>query len=388
MKRAVLIVLDSAGVGSLPDAERFGDAGADTMGHIISKRGLETPNMDRLGLRCIDGVSFHKKTADISGCYGKAAEQTLAKDTTSGHWEIAGHPMERPFRTYPNGFPHRVIREFEARIGRKTLGNYTASGTEIIRILGEEHMRTGKPIVYTSADSVFQIAAHEEVIPIEELYRYCQIARELLVGDDAVGRIIARPFVGAPGDFQRTSRRRDYALAPEQDTILDSIVASGQEVMAVGKIEDIFCNRGISRSDHTTNNDAGVEAILRFLQEDGQGLIFANLVDFDTLYGHRNDLDGYGKALERFDAQLPRITGAMRGEDLLMVTADHGCDPTFPGTDHTREYIPILVWGRGVRRGVNLEVRDTFADIGSTIHEYLGLGPWRCGSSFLGEILE
>lgn len=387
MNRAILIVLDSAGVGHLPDADRFGDVGADTIGHIIEKVGLNTPNLDRLGLRDIDGVSFYKPHGDLLGCYGKAAEKTLAKDTTCGHWEMAGYIMDVPFRTFPNGFPPEIMERFERECGRGTIGNCVASGTEIIERLGEEHVKTGKLIVYTSADSVFQIAAHESVVPIEDLYRYCEIARKLLVDDIAVGRIIARPFEGADGHFKRTERRRDYALAPEGDTMLDAIVKAGRDVAAVGKIEDIFCRRGVTKVEHTTNNQAGIDATLRFLKSDVEGLIFTNLVDFDMLYGHRNDVRGYGAALEAFDVRLPEIMAAMREDDLLIITADHGCDPAFPGTDHTREYIPILVYGKQLKQNVNIGVRDTFADIAATVCEYIGLGDRHCGKSFLKEIV-
>lgn len=384
--RAIIIVLDSAGVGYLPDAAEFGDVGADTFGHIIEKRGLHTPNMDSLGLRNIDGVSFYAPRDNIAGCYGKAAELTKAKDTTCGHWEIAGYPMDVPFRTYPDGFPPEILGEFERRTGRGTLGNCVASGTEIITRLGAEHMETGKPIVYTSADSVFQIAAHEGIIPLADLYRYCEIAREMFVGDIAVGRIIARPFIGEPNGFTRTENRRDFALAPEQDTVLDAIVKAGKDVVAVGKIEDIFCHRGISVVEHTTNNHAGIDATVRFIRGDSDGLIFTNLVDFDMLYGHRRDVAGYGAVLEYFDSRLPEIMAAMKPDDLLIITADHGCDPAFSGTDHTREYIPILAYGKSVKSGVNLGARETFADIGASVYDYLGLGEWPCGTSFMGEI--
>lgn len=386
MKRSILIVIDSAGVGYLPDAHKFGDEGADTFGHIIEKRGLNSPNMDQLGLRSIQGTSFHGPTAEVTGCFGKAAETTMAKDTTSGHWEMAGFPMSVPFRTYPQGFPRDVLEPFEKAVGRGTIGNSAESGTAIMDRLGKEHMDTGNLIIYTSADSVFQVAAHEDIVPIDELYRICQIARDMLVGDNAVGRVIARPFEGKPGEFRRTARRRDFALEPEGDTILDAIVRAGKEVAAVGKIEDIFCNRGISRTEHTTNNAAGIDATLAYMASDVDGLIFTNLVDFDMLFGHRNDVEGYGKALEYFDSRLPEIIAALQPDDLLIVTADHGCDPTFPGTDHTREYIPIMAYGPGFRQGVDLGIRTTFADIGATIMEHLGLEAWPVGKSFLPEM--
>ena len=385
-KKALLVVLDSVGVGALPDAAEFGDAGADTVGHIIRTLGLNTPNLDRLGLRAIGGTSFYQGADGVTGCYGKAAEKTHAKDTTCGHWEIAGLVMEKPFRTYPKGFPREVMEEFEQRIGRGTLGNCTASGTEIIQRLGDEHVATGKPIIYTSADSVFQIAAHEEVIPLDQLYEFCRIAREMLMGENAVGRIIARPFVGTSGAYKRTENRRDFALPPEKDTVLVGIEKAGMDVVGIGKIEDIFCRAGITKVDHTTNNHDGIEATVKYAGESLSGLVFTNLVDFDMLYGHRNDGAGYGAALEYFDRNLPRIQQAMGEEDLLIITADHGCDPNFPGSDHTREYIPLLVYGKQLRQGVDLGVRATFADIAATIYDFLGLGKWEIGTSFWGDI--
>ena len=321
-----------------------------------------------------------------SAAYGRSLEVTKAKDTTSGHWEMSGFPMEIPFRTYPNGFPEEVISEFERLTGRGVIGNEVASGTEIIQRLGDEHVRTGKLIVYTSADSVFQIAAHEEVVPLPELYRYCEIARNMLVGDNLVGRVIARPFVGGDGVYTRTENRRDYALEPMGRTILDGLCEKGMDVVGIGKIEDIFAHRGITTVDHTKNNPDGIEATLRFLREGRGDFIFTNLVDTDMLYGHRNDPEGYASALEYFDAKLPEIRGAMTDEDMLIITADHGCDPCYPGTDHTREYIPILaVIGSG--RRADLGDRSSFADIGATVYEYLTGEKWHCGKSFLNELL-
>lgn len=385
-KKVLLIVLDSAGAGEMPDAAAFGDAGADTIGHIIKNRGLNTPNMDALGLRCIKGTSFYTGEGGHMGSYGKAAEKTHAKDTTCGHFELAGFIMDKPFKTYPNGFPKRVMDEFEKRIGRGTLGNCTASGTQIINELGDEHVKTGKPIIYTSADSVFQIAAHEEVIPLEELYRMCEIARELLMGDDLVGRVIARPFIGTSGNYKRTEHRRDFALPPEKDTILNALQKAGYDVVGVGKIEDIFCKSGITEVDHTTNNTAGTEAAIRYAKSDKNGLVFINLVDFDMVYGHRNDVEGYGAALEAFDRKLPEIIAGMNDEDLLIITADHGCDPTYPGTDHTREYIPLLIYGKNIKTGVDIGTRETYADVAATIADFFGLDPWPVGTSFLPEI--
>ncbi|MBQ1893303.1 MAG: phosphopentomutase [Clostridia bacterium] len=384
-KRAFIIVLDSAGIGSLPDAADFGDEGAHTFGHIWERRGMNIPNMLSLGIGNIEG-SRMPRVKYPRAAFGRSLEITKAKDTTSGHWEMAGFPMNVPFRTYPNGFPPHIIERFEKAIGRGVLGNEVASGTEIIQRLGDEHVRTGKPIVYTSADSVFQIAAHEEVIPLEELYGLCLTAREMLVGDDLVGRVIARPFVGGNGVYTRTENRRDYALAPMEPTILDALSEKGLDVVGIGKIEDIFAHRGITTVDHTKNNPDGIEATLRFLREGKGDFVFTNLVDTDMLYGHRNDVEGYGAALEYFDAKLPDILAAMTEDDLLIITADHGCDPCYPGTDHTREYIPILALvGRG--KPAELGTRNSFADIGATVYEYLTGEKWRCGDSFLDSLI-
>lgn len=388
-KRAILIVLDSAGIGALPDAAAFGDEGANTLGNIRRVRGrLALPNLYRLGLANIEGSTLPDVAAAPAGAFGRCAEHTLAKDTTCGHWEMAGLPLDKPFRTYPNGFPAELMHRFEQAIGRGTLGNCVASGTEIIQRLGDEHVRTGFPIVYTSADSVFQIAAHEQVIPVEQLYQICETARSLLTGDNLVGRVIARPFIGGSGAYQRTERRRDYALPPFSDTILDALDGAGLPVVGIGKIEDIFCHRGVTIVDHTRNNPDGIAATQRFIESGEGAFLFVNLVDFDMLYGHRNDVEGYAAALEAFDRALPAMLGALRENDILMVTADHGCDPTTPGTDHTREYIPLVVAGQHVRAGVNLGTRDTFADIGATVYEYLTGDRWRVGNSFLNDIWE
>ena len=384
-KRAAIIVLDSVGIGSLPDAIEFGDAGAHTLGHVYACRGMKIPHMLQMGLGNIKG-SMLPRVMLPSAAYGRSLEVTKAKDTTSGHWEMAGFPMEVPFRTYPNGFPQEIIGEFERRTGRRVIGNEVASGTEIIQRLGDEHVRTGALIVYTSADSVFQIAAHEGVVPLEELYRYCAIAREMLVGDNLVGRVIARPFVGKDGVYTRTENRRDYALEPMGKTILDGLCERGMDVVGIGKIEDIFAHRGITTVDHTKNNPDGIEATIRFLKEGRGDFIFTNLVDTDMLYGHRNDPEGYAKALEYFDAKLPEIRRSMTRGDLLIITADHGCDPCFPGTDHTREYIPVLaVIGHG--KPADLGTRSSFADIGATVYEYLTGEKWTCGKSFLEKLL-
>lgn len=384
-KRFIIIVLDSVGIGAQPDAALYGDEGANTLGNLYKTRGLNIPNMLALGLGNIEGSGL-PQAASPKGCFGRAAEITKAKDTTSGHWEMAGVVMDPPFRTYPNGFPQRVIDAFEKGTGRGTLGNCVASGTEIIQELGDEHVKTGRLIVYTSADSVFQIAAHQDVVPLEELYRACEVAREILVGDDLVGRVIARPFTGSSGKYTRTEFRRDYAIPPVGDTILDALTAKGLTTVCVGKIEDIFHRRGVSISDHTRNNHDGIEATLRFIGEGAGDLIFANLVDFDMLYGHRNDIEGYGAALEYFDARLPELIAAMREGDVMLITADHGCDPTTASTDHSREYIPILASGPKLAGGADLGTRKSFADIGSTAIEYLTGEPWRIGASFLSEL--
>lgn len=386
--RAILIVLDSAGIGSLPDAADFGDDGANTICNIYRRRGsLHLPNLYALGLSRIAGAeSLPPFGGEVRGAYGRAMEKTHAKDTTCGHWEMAGVIMDEPFQTYPKGFPPRIMEAFEAKIGRGTLGNCVASGTAIIQELGDEHVKTGKPIVYTSADSVFQIAAHEQVIPPQRLYEMCEAARAMLVGPDLVGRVIARPFIGADGHYTRTENRRDFAVPPIKDTILDGLVSQGYETIAVGKIEDIFCHRGITKADHTKNNPDGIEATLRYIQAGKGDLIFTNLVDTDMLYGHRNDVEGYARALEYFDVRLPQIMAAMGPKDLLIITADHGCDPTWPGTDHTREYIPILAYGKGLRGAVSLGTRASFADIGCTAFEHITGKPWKVGESFLGAI--
>lgn len=385
-KRVILIVLDSVGVGELPDAYKFGDEGSNTLGHVTEKTGVELPNMGRLGLGNIIPLKSVPENPNAICGYGKMAEKSAGKDTTTGHWEIAGLFIEKPFPTYPHGFPDEIIKEFEKRIGRKVLGNKPASGTEIIKELGEEHVKTGYPIVYTSADSVFQVAAHENVIPVEELYRICEIAREILKGDHAVGRVIARPFTGTPGNFVRTGNRRDFSLKPFEPTILDMLKEDGYEVFAIGKIEDIFAGQGITGKNHTTNNDEGITATIKAMDEIKNGLIFTNLVDFDMLYGHRNDVEGYAKALKHFDNRLPEIMEKLTKEDLLIITADHGCDPTTESTDHSREYVPLLVYSPLMKHGVNLGVRSTYADIAATIAETFRVGPTKHGTSFLKEL--
>ncbi len=382
-QRVILIVLDSVGCGDAPDAAAYGDTGSNTLANTArAVGGLHLPHLERLGLghlTAIEGVPPHPAP---EGCFGRLTEISAGKDTTTGHWELAGLPLLKPFPTYPEGFPADLIADFERRIGRCVLGNYPASGTAIIEQLGAQHMRTGCPIVYTSADSVFQIAAHEEIIPVEELYHMCQIARELLTGDHAVARVIARPFLGQPGNFQRTERRKDFSLPPPGDTILDVLKAAGKSVIGIGKIEDIFAYRGLTHSLHTTNNVDGVDAILRLMAQPDAGLIFANLVDFDMLYGHRNDPHGYAQALEQFDARLPALEAGLRDGDILMLTADHGNDPTTPSTDHSRERVPILVTGPRVRRGVFLGTRDSFADVAATVAELLNVEWNSAGESF------
>lgn len=385
-KRAIIIVLDSVGIGELPDAAEFGDEGSHTLGNTYAQRPMEIPNMLALGLGNIENSKL-PPVEDPRGAYGRSAERTKAKDTTSGHWEMAGLPMDVPFRTYPDGFPRSVMNEFEMKIHRGTLGNCVASGTVIINELGDEHVRTGKPIVYTSADSVFQIAAHEEVIPLDKLYKMCETAREMLVGDNLVGRVIARPFIGSDGHYTRTENRRDFALEPIGETILDRLSGKGMDVVGIGKIEDIFAHRGVTTVDHTKNNPDGIEATIRFLKEGRGDFIFTNLVDTDMLYGHRNDVEGYAGALEYFDKKLPEIMDAMSDDDLLIVTADHGCDPTTPSTDHSREYIPILVWGRHVK-SCDLGTLSTFADIGATVVDYLTGEDFGVGTSFLGKVIK
>jgi len=383
--RVVLVVLDSAGIGEMLDAGDYGDTGADTLGHVLGSREMRIPNLQQMGLANIRRLPVDP-VEKPNGIFGKAATSSRGKDTTTGHWEMSGIITAKPFPTYPNGFPPRVIESFERAIGRKVLGNKPASGTEIIKELGEEHVLTGRPIVYTSADSVFQIAAHEEVVPLEQLYQWSRIAREQLTGEDEVGRVIARPFVGEPGNFRRTEARQDFAIDPPEDTLLDRVKSAGLAVTAVGKIGSIFCHRGTTEELKAGNNNASVDQTLHALRSTGRGLIFTNLVDFDMLYGHRNDVEGYARALEEFDRRLPEIQKAMRDDDLLMISADHGCDPADVSTDHTREYVPVLAWGRRARAGVDLGIRTSLADIGQTVAENFGL-ELQAGRSFLREIL-
>ena len=386
--RVFLTVLDSVGVGELPDADTYGDRGSDTLGNISRRVPLKLPALQSLGLAHVANVQGMSRVATPIGAYGRMAERSAGKDSVTGHWELAGIVLDRAFPTFPDGFPRDVVAEFERRIGRPTIGNYAASGTAIIDELGPEHMRTGHPIVYTSADSVFQIAAHEEVIPIAELYRICEIAYELIGKGMNVGRVIARPFVGTPGAFTRTSNRHDYALTPTGPTLLDALTGAGHRVHAIGKIKDLFAGRGITTSVHTKSDEEGVDEIEKSIANGGPGLVFTNLVDFDTQYGHRNDAAGYAANLERFDVRLGALLPRLRERDLLVITADHGNDPTTPSTDHAREYVPVFLVGKRVRPGTDIGVRSTFADLGQTIAEIFGVGPLANGTSFLRDILQ
>ena len=387
INRAILIVLDSVGIGELPDAADFGDVGSNTLGNITKKcGGISLPNLSKLGLGKIDGINYLPVPEQVDGSYARMSEVSNGKDTITGHWELAGLQLSKPFPTYPEGFPQEVLDEFTRLTGRGVLANCAASGTEIIKQYGEEHMKTGKLIVYTSADSVFQIAAHEDLVPIDELYRICQIARDMLKDEHMVGRVIARPFVGEPGNFTRTSNRRDYSAAPASDTILDKLSQRGLDVIAVGKIEDIFSKKGITKADHTKSNMHGVDMTIDFMKQQNKGLIFTNLVDFDMLFGHRNNAQGYKEALEEFDKRLPEIIEAMKEDDVLIITADHGCDPTTESTDHSREYVPLLIYGNNIKSDVNLGTRGTFADVASTLADMFGVENVFPATSFYSEI--
>lgn len=386
MARFVLIVLDSVGIGELPDAWKYNDQGSNTLANTAEAvGGLELPNLERFGLgniHPIQGVNPHQEPL---AAWGKMVEQSPGKDTTTGHWELAGVVLEHPFPTYPDGFPDDIIDAFSRAIGRPILGNYAASGTEIIKDLGAEHMKDGAPIVYTSADSVFQIAAHEKIVPLPQLYEWCQIARQILVGEHGVGRVIARPFLGEPGSFWRTENRKDFSLSPVKPTVLDYLTANQIPTTAIGKIKDIFAGRGIRNHLPSGNNRETVSAVVHALQSQASGLIFANCVDFDSLYGHRNNPHGYAEALREFDNSLPEILDNLAADDVLCITADHGCDPTTPSTDHSREYVPLLVYGSQVQP-VELGIRATFSDIAQTICEFFGLQPIFAGESFLGKL--
>lgn len=380
-KRVFLIVLDSVGCGALPDAHLFGDEGSNTLKSISKSEHFSARTLASLGIGHIKGIDFIEKVDSPKGAYGRMAERSMGKDTTIGHWEIAGVVSERPLPTYPEGFPPEVIEKFKALTGRGVLCNKPYSGTDVIRDYGQKHVESGDLIVYTSADSVFQIAAHEDVVPLPKLYEYCEAAREMLVGEHGVGRVIARPFVGEYPDFKRTSNRHDYSLTPPKGTILDAISAEGLAVRSIGKISDIFAGRGVTSATRTTSNADGLEKTLSAMGDDFEGLCFVNLVDFDMVYGHRNDVDGYAAAFAEFDTFLPKLISAMREDDVLIVTADHGCDPGTESTDHSREYVPLLICGNGIPP-VDLGTRSSFADLGATVCELLGVGFRGDGESF------
>lgn len=385
-QRIVLIVLDSVGIGEMPDAAEWGDAGADTLGHILAARRVNLPNLQKLGLGNIRPLPNLPAVKEPLGSFGRCALFSNGKDTTTGHWEIAGIVVEKAFPTYPNGFPAEIINQFVAQNSLPgVLGNIPASGTEVIKEFGGEHLATGKPIVYTSADSVFQIAAHEETIPIKRLYEICESARQILRGPHEVGRVIARPFAGSVGNFTRTENRRDYAVPPPDENLLVALQQNGQDTICIGKVASVYDNKGVTQSVAAKNNEQGINQTIATLRQDSRGLIFANLVDFDMLYGHRRDVEGYARALEYFDLRLPEILEAMRPDDLLVITADHGNDPAFRGTDHTREYTPLLTYGKLARANVDLKIRGSLADIGQTIADNFGVR-LEAGTSFLNQI--
>lgn len=381
MKRVFLIVLDSVGIGEMPDAADYGDAGSNTIRAVASSPYFSMPNMRKLGFFNIDGVEIGEKEKNPAGSFARMTEVSKGKDTTIGHWEIAGIISNSPLPTYPDGFPQEILDEFTKRTGRGVLCNKPYSGTDVIRDYGEEHMKTGKLIVYTSADSVFQVAAHEDVVPVETLYEYCKIAREILTGENGVGRVIARPFVGTPGSFTRTVRRHDFSLQPPKVTMLDQLCGHGYDVRSVGKIIDIFAEKGIKEYVRTTGNEDGINKTIAYMKQDFEGLCFTNLVDYDMLYGHRNDVEGYAKALTYFDERLPELIAAMRDEDILMIMADHGCDPSTPSTDHSREYTPLVMYGKPIRAGVNYGTRGCFSDIAATILAYFDIKPECAGEA-------
>jgi len=379
-------VIDSLGVGALPDAAAYGDEGSNTLGNIAARVPLRIPNLRALGISRVVALAGLPPVEAPLGAYGRMAEVSPGKDSVTGHWELMGLRLERAFPTFPGGFPEGAMREYERRIGRRTLGNLVASGTQIIDDLGPEHMQTGWPIIYTSADSVFQIAAHEDVVPVPELYRMCEIAYGQFVEGMGLGRVIARPFVGSPGGFRRTANRHDYAIRPAADTLLDLLTKAGTPVRSIGKVKDLFAGRGVSASVHTASDDQGLDAVERAVADAPTGMVFGNLVDFDAMYGHRNDTAGYAANLERFDERLGPLLPMLREDDLLILTADHGNDPTTPSTDHSREFVPVLAYGARVRAGVDLGERATFADLGQTVAEVFGVGPLASGRSFLAEM--
>lgn len=386
MKRVFLTVLDACGCGYLPDAADYGDVGANTLGHVIESQKPSLPNMAKIGLGQIEGTNYPADESAVCA-YGRSMEASAGKDTTTGHWEISGLKLEKPFPTFPNGFPEDFIKRFEAAIGHEVIGNKPASGTGILDELGEEHMKTGKVIVYTSADSVFQIACHESLYPPKQLYEFCRIAREMLTGDLCVGRVIARPFIGEPGKFVRTGNRRDFSVPPFAPTLLDAVEKAGLRSIGVGKIEDIFDRQGLTDTNHAAGNPACIDAWIEYMKQPFDGLCFTNLVDTDSAFGHRNDVVGFAGALEYFDSRLPEVQSLMGDEDLLIITADHGCDPTYPGTDHTREHIPIMVWHKGMKKQTNLGTRTTYADIAATCAEWLGLDERFGATSFAKDLV-
>ena len=385
-RRVIVIVIDSLGVGALPDAALYGDEGSNTLGNIAAERPLRVPNLQALGISRVVPLAGLTPAGTPLGAYGRMAEVSPGKDSVTGHWELMGLQISKAFPTFPAGFPGDAMREFERRIGRPTLGNVVASGTQVIEELGPEHLKTGWPIIYTSADSVFQIAAHEDVIPVPDLYGMCAIAYTQFVEGMGIGRVIARPFVGSPGSFRRTANRHDYAIPPAGDTLLDVLTRTGVPVLSIGKVKDLFAGRGITASVHTASDAQGMDELERAVAEAPPGLVFANLVDFDAMYGHRNDTAGYAANLERFDERLGRLMPMLREADLLVLTADHGNDPTTPSTDHSREFVPVLAFGPRVRRGAALGDRETFADLGQTIAGVFGVGPLAHGRSFLREL--
>lgn len=389
LSRAIVVVLDGVGAGANPDASAYGDDGASSLEHCAQAiGGLELPNLGSIGLGNITPILGTPPTTEAQGSYGRMASAAAGKDSTTGHWEMMGIVLQKPLPTFPHGFPDELVATFEQRIGRKTLGNKVASGTEIIQELGEEHVRTGFPLLYTSADSVFQVAAHQDIIPLADLYHMCEIARNMLTGDYAVGRVIARPFVGKPGAFKRTEHRRDFSLAPLGTTLLDLLQEAGKEVIGLGKIEDLFAGRGLTQRDHTETNRDGMAATLRWLDRDFTGLLFVNLVEFDMLWGHRRDSQGYAQALRDVDTWFAQVQRMLRPGDALFFTADHGVDPTYRGTDHTRECVPLLTYGQQIRANVNLGTRATFADLGQTLAAAFGVGPLAMGTSFLTQIMD
>ncbi len=387
--RVIWMIIDSVGIGEMPDSKDFGDIGVNTLGNIVKfYKDIKIPNLINLGIANIDKIDFLDSIENPIGCFGRCLEVSNGKDTTTGHWEMTGVLVKKPFKTFENGFPKDIIEEFERRTNRKVVGNKPASGTEILDEYGEHQMKTGDVIVYTSADSVFQIAAHEEVIPLDELYKMCEIARKIMIGDNAVARVIARPYIGKKkGEFERTSNRRDYSLNPFEKTVLDYIKESNLDVIAVGKIEDIFNGQGITEAIHTKDNMDGVDQTINYIKKENKGLIFTNLVDFDSKYGHRRDVLGYKNALEEFDKRIPEIIDAMKEDDILIINSDHGNDPTYKGTDHTRESIPVLVYGKNIKNGVNLGIRKSFADIGKTVSDILNIDKLENGISFKDEIM-